>query len=117
MATGFPRRMASHLRRRHSASGVRRCGGGGVGPPRVLSRGLERPAAEFEVLEACLEESQKLLVGQPVAQARLTLPKRRQDLLKKALGAPGVGIGTIDQTSRTLATLVRSSGARDAGTR
>ena len=36
--------------------------------------GLERPAAEFEVLEACLEESQKLLVGQPVAQARLTLP-------------------------------------------
>lgn len=36
--------------------------------------GLERPAAEFEVLTACLSEEQKSLVGQPVSQARAALP-------------------------------------------
>ena len=36
--------------------------------------GLERPQAEFEVLSACLSEEQQALVGQPVAQARATLP-------------------------------------------
>ena len=36
--------------------------------------GLERPEAEFEVLSACLDDTQMALVGQPVAQARAILP-------------------------------------------